>query len=75
MTTDVKENPFYADERDSGGSMVCVVCGSSSSARTCLANRETIGFLTGVLQGVRWRVDSECRKMIEDALDRVEKDD
>jgi len=39
--------------------------------QSSLKDRQTIGFLTGVLQGLMWRVDDDSRRAIESALERA----
>ena len=40
---------------------------------TLLHHKEQIALLTGTLMGLRYRVDQECWKIIEDALAHSEK--
>ena len=39
--------------------------------QSSLKDRQTIGFFTGVLQGLMWRVDDDSRRAIESALERA----
>ena len=63
------------------GSMVCTQCGNYSSSQFCWTcvrvfqaqaeDMATIGFLIGCLEGLKWRVDEDGRKCIDDALERA----
>ena len=39
--------------------------------KSAVKDRQTIGFLSGVLQGLMWRVDDDSRRAIESALERA----
>lgn len=70
----------YVEQRRAGA-MVCTCCGNYSSSQQCWTcvkvaesqckDRATIGFLVGCLEGLQWRVDTDVRQTIHDALKRA----
>lgn len=44
-----------------------------AAEKECRDYRESIAHLTGVLEGLRYRVDDDCRKTIEEILAAYDK--